>query len=414
MTDTSTPSALILGVPGFTYADLYRPERLRDLHDVFLQEVGDADPDLRQKWDTYRADPEALRPAPEVSLLYVRMAPHLSRFLARMFGIEADVRAVAAATAEQDVLFRFKADFVRRRVLPLVKGGQPVAVTDEDRAQVDSLVRGQHPSDGEMALARAGCLLLDREIAAGKAGDDAEKAAVSSAIDALRRWCAAHMHDEEYRSWVVFQVAGSVDYFNLVEVERPDAGLPTSMVGPDAHLRRRDGFKLTDPRMTAREVLSEINYCVLCHEREKDSCSRGLLTKEGKPQANPLGIPLEGCPLDERISEMHMVRKRGDAVGALALVTVDNPMCAGTGHRICNDCMKACIFQKQDPVDIPQIETGILTDVLRLPWGVEIYGLLTRWNPLNVRRPYALPYNGRKVLVVGMGPAGYTLAHYLV
>ncbi len=89
-------------------------------------------------------------------------------------------------------------------------------------------------------------------------------------------------------------------------------------------------------------------------------------------------------------------------------------MCAGTGHRICNDCMKACIFQKQDPVNIPQIETGILTDVLRLPWGVEIYGLLTRWNPLNVRRPYALPYNGKKVLVVGMGPAGYTLAHYLV
>ena len=45
---------------------------------------------------------------------------------------------------------------------------------------------------------------------------------------------------------------------------------------------------------------------------------------------------------------------------------------------------------------------------------MEIYGLLTRWNPLNVQRPYALPYNGRNVLVVGLGPAGYTLAHYLV
>jgi NAD(P)H-flavin reductase/NADPH-dependent glutamate synthase beta subunit-like oxidoreductase len=95
-------------------------------------------------------------------------------------------------------------------------------------------------------------------------------------------------------------------------------------------------------------------------------------------------------------------------------VTLDNPMCPGTGHRICNDCMKACIYQKQDPVNIPQIETGVLTDVLKMPWGVEIYGLLTRWNPLNVRRPYALPYNGRNVLVVGLGPAGYTLAHYLV
>ncbi len=49
-----------------------------------------------------------------------------------------------------------------------------------------------------------------------------------------------------------------------------------------------------------------------------------------------------------------------------------------------------------------------------MPYGVEIYGLLTRWNPLNVRRPHALPYNGKNVLVVGLGPAGYTLAHYLV
>ena len=28
--------------------------------------------------------------------------------------------------------------------------------------------------------------------------------------------------------------------------------------------------------------------------------------------------------------------------------------------------------------------------------------------------PYALPYNGKNVLVVGLGPAGYTLAHYLL
>src|SRR6185437_9638095 len=118
-------------------------------------------------------------------------------------------------------------------------------------------------------------------------------------------------------------------------------------------------------------------------------------------------------PLDEKISEMHTLRKTGDAIGALALVVVDNPMCAGTGHRICNDCMKSCIYQKQDPVNIPQIETGVLTDVLRMPWGVEIYGLLTRWNPLDVRRPYAMPYNGKNVLVVGLGPAGYTLVHHL-
>jgi len=111
---------------------------------------------------------------------------------------------------------------------------------------------------------------------------------------------------------------------------------------------------------------------------------------------------------------MHILKKGGDSLGALALICIDNPMLPGTGHRICNDCMKGCVFQKQEPVNIPQIETGVLTDVLQMPWGVEIYGLLTRWNPLNVRRPYALPHNGKNVLVVGLGPAGYTLAHFLV
>jgi len=108
------------------------------------------------------------------------------------------------------------------------------------------------------------------------------------------------------------------------------------------------------------------------------------------------------------------VRRNGDSLGALALVIIDNPMCPGTGHRICNDCMKGCIYQKTEPVNIPQIETNVLTDVLFMPWGFEIYSFLTRWNPLNVQRPCALPYNGKNVLVVGLGPAGYTLSHYLL
>src|SRR5258706_74128 len=76
--------------------------------------------------------------------------------------------------------------------------------------------------------------------------------------------------------------------------------------------------------------------------------------------------------------------------------------------------MKACIYQKQEPVNIPQIETRTLKDVLELPWGFEIYSLLTRWNPLDFKRPLPLPSTGRKVLIAGMGPAGFTLAHHLM
>jgi NADPH-dependent glutamate synthase beta subunit-like oxidoreductase/NAD(P)H-flavin reductase len=403
-----------LGLPGFTYDDLYNPSRLADLHDVFSRGVAEAHPALWAEWEAYRAAPDAPRPPVAVSDLIVRMAPHVSRFVSTLFRVEGAATALEHGTASLDVLFRFKIDFVRRRALPLLKGGAHVRAEASDVALVEELAGPWAHLDRESAIASAGCALMDREAEVKASGSEDEKASVGARIDALKRWCAACLHDPGYRPWVIFRFPETLDYFALVQVQRPRTDVPEEMFGPGDRLRRRDGFKLTDPRWNTREVLSEIHYCVLCHERDKDSCSKGLRDRDGKVVANPLGIPLDGCPLDEKISEMHMLRKHGDALGALAIVCIDNPMCPGTGHRICNDCMKSCIYQKQDPVNIPQIETGVLTDVLRMPWGVEMYQLLTRWNPLNVRRPYALPYNGRNVLVVGLGPAGYTLAHYLV
>ena len=403
-----------LGIAGFSYADLYQPSRLRDLHDLFCTRVAAEDPSLWAMWDAFRTAPGTVTSPIERSDLIVRMAPHLSRFVAELFNVRDAAAELMRGTERLEPLFRFKIDFVRKRALPLVKGGAGVTLTDDDITAVRELAGPWAHLDHEQAIAMAGCDLLDREAAVREQGSDQDKAAIAATVDALKRWCAACLHDPAYKSWVIFRFPETLDYFNLVHVQRPRPDLPEAMLGPDNKRRRRDGFKLTDPRWTPREVVSEIHYCVLCHERDKDSCSKGLRDKEGKILNNPLGIALHGCPLDEKISEMHMLRKSGDAIGALAIVVVDNPLVAGTGHRICNDCMKACIYQKQEPVNIPQIETGVLTDVLRMPWGVEIYGLLTRWNPLNILRPYTLPYNGRNVLVVGLGPAGYTLAHYLL
>jgi NADPH-dependent glutamate synthase beta subunit-like oxidoreductase len=96
------------------------------------------------------------------------------------------------------------------------------------------------------------------------------------------------------------------------------------------------------------------------------------------------------------------------------MIAIDNPMVAATGHRICNDCMKACIYQKQTPVDIPQAETRTLKDVLELPWGFEIYAPAHALEPAQPAPPAPARRTGRKVLVVGMGPAGFTLAHHLM
>ena len=417
---TSVNPETPLGVPGYTFADLHQPERLASLYERFCEDVQAADRALWLKWDAYRREPDAPRPPLVVSNLLIDMAPHVSRFVTRLFQVGPRVDAAARATRDQDDLFRFKIDVVRRRALPLVKGQAHLGPSAADDRAVAVLAGLPSASGGalaslefEQAIAHAACALLDRE--------KTEKDAVQGDLDAIKRWCACRLHDAAYRGWVSFRFPETLDYWNLVEVRRPLVNgstsgdvIPELMLGPDGRLRRRDGFTLTDARMGPLEVMSEIHYCVLCHERDKDSCSKGLREKDGAVSTNPLGIELTGCPLDEKISEMHTLRKAGDALGALAIVVVDNPMCPGTGHRICNDCMKACIYQKQEPVNIPQIETGVLTDVLRLPWGVEIYGLFTRWNPLNVRRPYALPYNGKNVLVVGLGPAGYTLAHFLV
>ncbi|HVY47648.1 MAG TPA: FAD-dependent oxidoreductase, partial [Minicystis sp.] len=221
-------------------------------------------------------------------------------------------------------------------------------------------------------------------------------------------------HHDGARAWPSLKAPANIDHHNLVQLRRADEKLPELFVGPEHERRARDGFALTDRRYGVREVESEVDYCLYCHDRDKDSCSKGLRdNKTGAIKPNPLGVDLNGCPLEEKISEMHVMRQGGDALAALALVCVDNPMLPGTGHRICNDCMKACVFQKQEPVNIPQIETAVLTDVLELPWGFEIYGFLTRWNPLDVKRPHQKAYNGKNVLVVGLGPAGYTLAHHL-
>ena len=242
---------------------------------------------------------------------------------------------------------------------------------------------------------------------------------VEALLETIRRWSHLARVDPDFATtaanWVSFKEPEKTNFNALVphEIETRDGYAVWK--GRAVSRRRRDGFALTDKRCDARHILYEIDHCIYCHDRDADSCSKGMRNrKDGSYKVNPLGVNITGCPLEEKISEMHLVKRQGDNIGALALIVIDNPMCPGTGHRICNDCMKGCIYQKTQPVDIPQIETSVLTDVLFMPYGFEIYSLLTRWNPLNVRRPYALPYHGTNALVVGLGPAGYTLAHYLL
>src|SRR5436190_3255969 len=146
-------SAMPLGIEGFTYADLHVAPRLRDLYDVFCRRVEASDPQLWSDWDAYRAAPDAPRTPQQKSELIVRMAPHVSRFVATLFGVEDAVGAINAQTTELDVLFRFKVDFVRKRALPLVKGqgAAHLALSPADAALLEEWLQPWAHLDREQA-----------------------------------------------------------------------------------------------------------------------------------------------------------------------------------------------------------------------------------------------------------------------
>ncbi len=410
-----------LGIPGFRFADLNRVRQLMALDAAFLESLGRQHPDLVQRLNDMRKNAEADPTPKDLSETLIAVGAHFGQFVAAVFGnVEAAAELDRVALSEQ-TLFDCRREFIYKRVVKTHPSEAELAAMDLGalenayRSAVDdTLMDGRFATDPEREFAEV-AIRLERE-AGGKTA--AADPAVQRKIDSVAAWGRALAFHLALRTrssgWALLARPEKTDYDNLVERRYTDPGNATHFHGPEDERRHRDGFDLTDKRCTQRQALGETHYCLICHPRGKDSCSTGLNDSAGKPQHNPLGVPLSGCPLGEKISEAHLLKRTGHAIAALAMIMIDNPLCAGTGHRICNDCMKSCIFQKQTPVDIPQAETRILTDVLNLPYGFEIYSLLTRWNALNIRRPYPRPYNGKKVLVVGMGPAGYTLAHYLL
>ncbi|HVR66718.1 MAG TPA: FAD-dependent oxidoreductase [Verrucomicrobiae bacterium] len=396
---------------GFSLTDLYHPAGLARIDQTFLGRLAGADTGLVDRLGAARAAPASLEAKAESELL-LAVAPHLEAFIADLFGIGSDLRLLAGQHSALAPLYACKRLFVQRRAARAFKA-EEVAGFDADglRAQLSAEF-----GDGDQDLVSIDGFELAFATAV-TAWQEAE-AENAARLDLATRYAAWALLTADGRarhaSGILFKAPQKVDPQHLVHLDQVDHHGTPAFQTPPGHVRRREGFALTDPGMDLRRGLDQAHYCIFCHNQGKDSCAKGLKEKDGNYRKSPFGVTLAGCPLEEKISEMHTLKAEGVPLGAFAMVIVDNPMVAGTGHRICNDCMKACIYQKQEPVDIPQAETRIMKDVLALPWGFEIYGLLTRWNPLNIRNPVAKPASGRRVLVAGLGPAGFTLAHYLL
>jgi NADPH-dependent glutamate synthase beta subunit-like oxidoreductase/NAD(P)H-flavin reductase len=403
--------ATVIPVPGsgLSFDDLYRREGLLKLDRLFLEALSRDDAPLAERLARARAEPSALALKLESELL-LALAPHLDRFIGWLFGMEAELGALSARHHELAPLYSVKRLFVQRKAMHKYP---PAAAGKLDGA---ALAQQLETAMGE----RMSELAFARHVTRWQQDEVTHRSQLDLALQ-YAAWAAGTAEGRtRHRSGVLFKAPHKLDPMHLVPATTDESRGYVEHRFDAQRLRRREGFKLTDPGTDLTGALDEANYCIWCHEQGKDSCSRGLLEKgaAGRGAASfkksPFGVTLAGCPLEEKISEFHKAKTEGLVIGALAIIVVDNPMVAATGHRICNDCMKSCIYQKQEPVNIPQAETRTLRDVLELPWGFEVYSLLTRWNPLNVRVPYPRPASGKRVLVTGMGPAGIALSHYLM
>jgi NADPH-dependent glutamate synthase beta subunit-like oxidoreductase/NAD(P)H-flavin reductase len=391
------------------FSDLYERGGLMRLDGEFLRRLERSDAELCVQIERARADPGALTSKQESELL-IALAPHVEDFIGSLFGIESEVQKLSVRHNELAPIYSCKRLFVQRKALHKFKADEAERI--DGSALRDELSRLFGGIVTELAFAE--------HVTRWLADESAHTAQLDIALQ-YAAWAALTKAGKTFHAaGVMFKTPHKLDYQHLVPLREEHAAGYTAYAAAPAHLRRREGFQLTDRGTDLVGALDQAHYCIWCHEQGKDSCSKGLKEKNasGKGVASfkksPFGVTLAGCPLEEKISEFHKVKTQGYAIGALAVIVVDNPMVAATGHRICNDCMKACIYQKQEPVDIPQAETRTLKDVLELPWGFEIYSLLTRWNPLNLRTPYPRPSSGKRVLIAGMGPAGFTLAHFLM
>ncbi|HTE82158.1 MAG TPA: FAD-dependent oxidoreductase, partial [Reyranella sp.] len=403
----NAPALALSLAHGLSFDDLHDRDGLARLDCAFVAWLQVANVEAHARLMAARTAPDSLAVKDESNLL-IEIARPFEDFVGALFGVTEQAAALRATHVALAPLYDCKRLFVQRYVTRAIKPDAALAI---ESPVVDLPVRLEDGLEQwELAFA-----LKVRELV----GAEFKIGTPTPEIEALTRYAAWALHHPEgkrrHRDGPLFKVPHKLDFEHLVPIETEVVDGVTRMKLPRPLLRHREGFALIDAGYDLVRALDHTNYCIWCHNQGKDSCSRGLKDrKTGAFQKSPFGVTLAGCPLEEKISEMNLLKSEGFSIGALAMAAVDNPLVAATGHRICNDCMKACIYQKQEPVDIPQIETRTLKDVLSLPWGFEIYSLLTRWNPLNLRRPIPRPATGRTVLVVGLGPAGFNLSHHLM
>ena len=229
---------------GITFPDLYERDGLIKLDAAFLAFLGEADRAAADRLKAARANPPAGLPE---SQLLIALAPHVEDFIARLFGIEREARALAERHNELAPLYSVKRQFVQRRALHKVKPAElqafdPVAAARE-------LFGGEFT---ELDFARKVTAWLANE---AQHAQELELAARYAA------WATTTPAGKaKHAAGVLFKAPQKLDYMRLVPVHTDTSrGFAEHRLD---HLRRREGFGLTDPGTDLTGALDEANYCI--------------------------------------------------------------------------------------------------------------------------------------------------------
>jgi hypothetical protein len=218
---------------------------------------------------------------------------------------------------------------------------------------------------------------------------------------------------------VLFRAPRKLDFMQLVPLELTHVNGVDAWQIPRAILRRRSGFALTDPGMDCRarstvallHLVPRAGQGLVRARSAREAARRRALscaTSRESVQEEPVRRDARRLPARGKDLGVPQAARGGYPLAALAIICVDNPLGRGDRPPDLQRLHEVVHLPEDDPVDIPQAETRILKDVLALPWGFEIYSLLTRWNPLDLRRPTPRAATGKRTLVVGMGPRDST------
>ncbi|KJV92614.1 palindromic element RPE4 domain-containing protein [Rickettsia bellii] len=429
---------------------------LKKLDQIFLDYLFKANKSLYDSILLFRSNPYSIL-SQDYSEFLLNISPYLDDFLAELFCISNEITSLRLQHKDFDIIYECKRKFVQRYAIKKYSQEKIKDIDFEDiyLKLVDLIGKNFTSRD----FAKQVIIWQQAEESFVKELDIAAQYAayrVSSRgfIDGVIPWSRHGIQKKQIdsaiklRNDILFDLPQKLDKENLIDDKKISK----------YQKNERLNFDYTDSFLNLDEALNHSHYCIYCHKQDKDSCSkgqnvipteafsyssnlssRGLGTRSSikrekssfildlvpKPRDDTERIfrsiqqlqssqGMKGCPLKQKISEMNYVKAQGFNLSALAIIVIDNPMVAATGHRICNDCSKACIYQKQDPVNIPLIESNILEETLKLPYGLEIYLLLTRWNPLNIYNPLPKESTNYNILVTGLGPGGFSLSYYLL